>query len=92
MVGKIIICNNRRHNPNSPSCAARGSLELAETIRQYVAMHELPLELAFFKCLGRCADGPNLKLEPAGPFVGHLSADKLGELYLTLESFCKAGE
>ena len=84
---KLIICTNHRANPEQPSCAARGSLLLAERLEQAIAMHGWRIKLERFACLGRCQTGPAVKLAPGGRFICELTPDKFGALLQELEAF-----
>lgn len=89
IVKKIILCIHRRTNPAQPSCAARGSLEIAEQLEREIAMHGWDIKLERFDCLGRCDEGPNLRLAPGGPFRSGIVASHLEELLREIERFSR---
>jgi NADH:ubiquinone oxidoreductase subunit E len=68
---KILVCVNYRANPDRPSCAARGSKELARCLQEGLAKHEIDIKVEHSDCLGYCDKGPNLKLSPLGRFFHH---------------------
>jgi NADH:ubiquinone oxidoreductase subunit E len=86
---KLIVCVNRRSNPNQPSCAMRGSREILALVKSEIASRQLPIEVEEFLCLGLCAHGPNAKLAPDGPILKMLSVDKLEALIADIEHFIK---
>lgn len=86
---KLIICVNRRSNPNQPSCAMRGSREILALVKTEIAARQLPIEVEEFLCLGLCAHGPNAKLAPDGPILQQLSVDGLEALMTDIEHFIK---
>ena len=86
---KIIICVNYRSNPGQPSCAARGSEEIARHIEAEVAKRRLPISVERFYCLGHCDHGPNLRLAPGGRFFHYLSMENLAEVLCEIERFAR---
>lgn len=86
---KIVICVNYRANPNQPSCAARGSEEIAQCIEQEIAKRHLAISVERFYCLGHCAVGPNLHLAPNGRLIHWLTKEDIPELLLEIEEFSR---
>lgn len=79
----LIVCTNRRANPNQPSCGMRGGIDLAELAEAECARLGLNIRVERFKCLGVCEQGPNLKIAPEGRFI---PAAKPQELVSLLEA------
>jgi NADH:ubiquinone oxidoreductase subunit E len=73
----IVICINRRHGINNPSCAGRGSEAIAEELEKQLAELGLDIEVRGVKCLGQCELGPNLRIAPGERFFHHLTPDQL---------------
>ncbi len=86
---KVIVCTRHRANPDQPSCAARGSLDLAAWLEREIAARGWDIRLERFDCLGRCEDGPNLRLAPGGPFHQAVTAAQRDALLLEIERFCQ---
>lgn len=86
---KIIACINRRANPDTPSCAARGGVEIAQALEQAIAARGLPVTVERFKCLGLCELGPNLKLSPGGVFFHHMCLADVPKILDEIEGFLK---
>jgi NADH:ubiquinone oxidoreductase subunit E len=61
----ILVCVNRRLGHAKPSCAARGSEALAGALEAAAA--GTGVAVVRLKCFGRCAEGPNVRIE-GGPF------------------------
>jgi NADH:ubiquinone oxidoreductase subunit E len=61
----ILVCVNRRLGYANPSCAARGSEDLAAALEAAAAGSGVTV--VRLKCFGRCAEGPNVRIE-GGPF------------------------
>ena len=68
---KLLVCTNLRANPNQPSCAARGSLTMANALNQVIKKQNLAIEVEPTDCLGYCEIGINLRLSPNGDFIHH---------------------
>ncbi len=65
----LSICINFRAGDILPSCAARGSKELADALQAGIAERGLALELKRLHCMGKCHIGPTMRIWPGGPFV-----------------------
>ncbi len=85
---QLTVCINDRANPNQPSCTGRGGGEvLAKRFEQEIAASGWSIEVKRFKCLGRCDEGPVLKLSPGGPFIYQVHPDDLDETLKQIEIF-----
>ena len=87
---KILVCVNRRDNPDQPSCGARGGEAIACALEQALQERGLAIPVQRFNCLGRCDEGPNLRLVPAGPCHQQLSVDDVPGLMADIEEFYKS--
>jgi NADH:ubiquinone oxidoreductase subunit E len=65
----LAICINERLTGHSPSCGGRGSRALAGQLEQALLQQGIAMPLRHVDCLGRCAEGPNLRLAPGGHFT-----------------------
>ncbi len=83
----LIICVNRRASAHKPSCAWRGSDELADLIEQALADAGLNVPVKRVYCLGECRSGPNLRIAPSGPLFHHFSREDIPALLEALQSF-----
>ena len=89
MTKKILMCTNFRANPNSPSCAARGSKEIMALLLQELKQKNLPITVEETPCLGFCEVGPNLRLMPNGEFFHGVSDKKLSAIIKSTKRFLK---
>ena len=65
----VRICINKRLNTDRlPSCAARGSRELALKLEELITAENLPVEIKRGPCMNNCLIGPNLKIQAGGLF------------------------
>ncbi|MEM7016357.1 MAG: (2Fe-2S) ferredoxin domain-containing protein [Pseudomonadota bacterium] len=86
MTKKLIVCVNYRHDKTQPSCASRGSLQIAEALRQGIEERDLDVDLETFCCLGRCDKGPNLRIAPGGEFRHGVKLEDVPEILDALTS------
>lgn len=86
---KVLVCINRRYTLGQPSCAARGSEQLAHAIEKEITRRHLNLQVECVLCLGFCDRGPNLRLMPGGPFLHHISQDDFQETMKFIEAFAR---
>jgi len=70
----LFLCMNRRLG-TSGSCAAGGNDRLFEALKREIAARHLPWLVVANPCMGHCAEGPNLKAAPCGPFLERCDPD-----------------
>ena len=76
----VRMCINKRLNSdNLPSCAGRGSRELADKLAQLLLQNSIPAKLIRGPCMNNCKIGPNLKIQGAELFNG-VSDESLTEV------------
>ena len=77
---KILVCINRRFGYNSPSCAARGGDEVLAALKQEAKERGSNIVIESIVCFGRCAEGPNIRFAPGGPFRGSVLPVQAGQI------------
>jgi len=82
----IIICTNYRLNPNQPSCAAQGSLDILTALQQAIAEQQLSCHIETFQCLSRCHEGPALRLLPGGRFFTQVTIADIPQILRALQN------
>ena len=87
MTKKLLICTNYRANPNNPSCAARGSQLVLDSLKQQLTEKNIALEVEASPCLGYCNVGPNARLAPNGEFFHGILANKLAHIVKSAKKF-----
>lgn len=81
---KLLVCVNFRPFSGQPSCAGRGSRELADYLEREVERRGLPVVVERIVCFGQCAHGPNVR--PVGEdFVHEATIEKLDRLLDRIE-------
>lgn len=88
MKKSVLVCVNQRKSPNQPSCAGRGSEQIAKFLEDEVSVKGLNIQVERIHCLGACAFGPNIKLVPNGAFFKEVSAQNLNEVISDIQQFC----
>ena len=83
----ILICVNRRFKADEPSCAARGSIAIAEVIESGVRDRRIDIAVERFICFGQCTKGPAVKLAP-GDFILGTTPDMVDGILDRLEAAC----
>ena len=84
---KVLICVNRRFKSGEASCAARGSLAIAEAIELGVGERKIDIAVERFICFGQCTKGPTVKLAP-GDFILGATLDMVDGILDSLEAAC----
>lgn len=65
---EILVCRNLRPGGGQPSCQNRGSLELADEIEKLLHQRSWNARLTRVVCMGKCNQGPTVKVAPGGQF------------------------
>ncbi len=81
----IVVCTNFRPFTNQPSCAHRGSKELADWLEGEIRERGLDVKIDRSVCLGHCPVGPNVRLL-GQDFYHEATREKLVPLLDALES------
>ena len=90
MSKKILVCTNYRANPNNPSCAARGSKDIASALTRQLQKKKISIELEEIQCLGYCNIGPNVRLVPNGEFYHEVSDKNLIKIIQAIKVFLES--
>jgi len=85
----VTVCVNYRANPDTPSCGARGGVEIAEALEAAIDEWGLPMAVERFNCLGMCERGPNLKFSPGGGFCHGVHLEDLPHLLEKITAFAQ---
>lgn len=76
---RVVVCVNRMRGPSGRCCGLSGAPEIAEALEAGVRDRALKVDIERIVCLGKCADGPNLRIV-GGEFKNHLSMDDVPNL------------
>jgi len=87
-IKSVLICSNRRFHGDQPSCAARGSESLADTLEAGVRDRKINVQVERIKCLGQCTKGPTVRFAPGGCFHLGTSEADVPAILDELEELC----
>lgn len=73
---ELYVCVNFRPFSGQPSCAYRGSKELADWLEQEIRERGLDIAVEHNVCMGYCLYGPNIKIK-GGRMVHEATKEKL---------------
>ena len=65
---RLIVCVNERLGTGQRSCVGSGNLDLINRLEAMLAAENLAIHVIRRECLGRCEEGPAMRIAPAGPF------------------------
>ena len=86
---RLTVCvNDRGPGAITPSCGARGSLQLHEALAAEIASRGLDIELKTIRCLGVCEKGPNARLVPGNNWFHGLRPEDAESLVDKAEALC----
>ena len=86
---RLIVCVNERLGTGQRSCVGSGSIELISQLESMIATAKLDVPVVRRECLGRCAEGPAMRIAPAGPFFTGIDETGLDNIFEQLKIFIK---
>ena len=84
---RLVVCVNRRLGAGKRSCAGSGSLALIARIEHMIEEQQLAIPVVRRECLGRCEEGPTMRIAPGGDFYTEIDEDSLGDIVSGLKQF-----
>ena len=86
---RLVVCINERLGAGQRSCVGSGSIELISQLEAMIAAEKLDVPVVRRECLGRCAEGPAMRIAPAGPFFTAIDDSGLDNILKQLKAFIK---
>ena len=83
----MIVCINERLGSGQRSCAGSGSLDLIARLEALIAAAGLEVPIVRRECLGRCEEGPVMRIAPGGPFFTEIDGAGLEPILRELKCF-----
>jgi (2Fe-2S) ferredoxin len=84
----LFICTNRRPDEDARgSCAARGSLEVQQALKEQLAlrgMNKIQARVCASSCLDQCSTGVTVLVEPDHFFYGRVTVADVPEIVAAL--------
>ena len=65
---RLVVCTNQRLGARQRSCAGSGSRALLDQLRTMIASAGLEVAVVEQVCLGKCEQGPAMRIAPGGRF------------------------
>ena len=84
----LMICVNRRFRMDEPSCAARGSEDMAKMLEETIRQRRINIVVERSVCMGHCPTGPTIRLAPGGRFYHGPADDEISAILDDLERLC----
>lgn len=84
---RVVVCINERLGSGQRSCVGSGSLDLISQLESMIAAENLQVPLVRRECLGRCEQGPVMRIAPAGAFFCEVDAARLQTIIAELKTF-----
>jgi (2Fe-2S) ferredoxin len=84
---RLVVCINERLSTGQRSCVGSGSIELISQLEAMIATEKLDVPVVRRECLGRCAEGPAMRIAPAGPFFTEIDETGLDNILNQLKIF-----
>ncbi len=84
---RLIVCVNQRLGTGQRSCVGSGSLDLISRLEAMLAAENLAVPVVRRECLGRCEQGPVMRIAPAGPFFTRIDESTLVTIIDQLREF-----
>jgi len=82
----VRICTNKRLNTdNLPSCAGRGSRDIADKLEKILLEKAIPAKLIRSVCMNNCQNGPNMKVQ-GGEFYNGVTHSDLDDIVSAIKS------
>jgi len=84
---RLIVCVNERLGTGQRSCVGSGSLDLISQLKAMIAAENLAVPIVRRECLGRCEEGPVMRIAPAGAFFTGIDEQSLQTILEELKEF-----
>ena len=84
---RLVVCVNQRLGSGQRSCAGSGSLGLIGRLEKMIVGEGLDIQVVRRECLGRCEEGPVMRIAPAGPIFTEVDEGVLPEICERLKTF-----
>ena len=77
---EVMVCVNRRFGGTKPSCAERGSEDIARAIEAALAKADLAVPVTRSVCQNFCFEGPALRVLPGPVIFKEMTLDRVPEV------------
>jgi (2Fe-2S) ferredoxin len=84
---RLVVCINERLGTGQRSCVGSGSLDYIREIRAMIKDESLDVPIVERECLGKCVEGPVMRIAPGGPFFTEVNEVTLPLIITELKAF-----
>ncbi len=89
---RLVVCVNERLGTGQKSCVGSGNLDYITSIRQLIEDHGLNVPIIERECLGKCEQGPIMRIAPGGKFFTDIDQQSLMIVINELKAMLLAAE
>jgi len=83
---RLVVCVNERLGTGQKSCVGSGNLDYIASIRQLIEDNGLDVPIIERECLGKCEQGPIMRIAPGGKFFTEINQSSLIEIVEELKA------
>ena len=87
---RLVVCVNERLGTGQRSCVGSGNLDYISEIRSLIATQGLDVLIVERECLGKCEQGPVMRIAPGGKFFTEIDKSTLSTIVDELKLFIAA--
>lgn len=84
---RLIVCINERLGTGQRSCVESGSLDYIRDLRSMISEENLDVTVVERECLGKCEQGPVMRIAPGGRFFTDINEVSLPLIITELKAF-----
>jgi len=77
---RLVVCVNERLGTGQKSCIGSGNLEYIASIKQMIEQQGLDVPVIERECLGKCEQGPIMRVAPGGKFFTEINQQSLDDI------------
>lgn len=81
---RLVVCVNERLGTGQRSCVASGNYDFIAEIRRLIEAEGLDIPIVERECLGKCEQGPVMRIAPGGPFYTEINSSRLPDIVAEL--------
>ena len=82
---RLVVCVNERLGTGQRSCVASGNYDYIAEIRRLLEAEGLEIPIVERECLGKCEQGPVMRIAPGGSFYTEINNKNLPEIVEALQ-------
>jgi (2Fe-2S) ferredoxin len=84
---RLVVCVNERLGSGQRSCVGSNNLEYIGKIRSMIEAENLSVPIIERICLGKCEQGPVMRIAPGGRFFTEITDARLQDIIDEIKAF-----